>query len=287
MCFTSHLLHAHLRRAQQALAARDSSFARFNLSPEDVRQWRLEQQQLESFAAATRRQSHGTTAAESIGTQGRTWHTVARDPQRADPPLAAQGQHGLVVYAPLPGVHRCATAVATTEAAGAHSLATLAGLSSQAHQVATSAPIESAANDLALLVANVRNPHRLRAIQNCLEDSQMSQGAAAPAQVAPDAQQLRAAQRRHKHRPDQKKVLRDWFDAHAIDPYPTTEEKAQLAQLAGMDVKQVENCAQPHQNCYRPSFPLTIHSCMCLGARLSYRRVHKSTETQLASCEGG
>ena len=58
-------------------------------------------------------------------------------------------------------------------------------------------------------------------------------------------------------------VLREWFDKHALDPYPSNDEKIDLAQKANMDVKQVENCALKHStSChdepyttYRPILP--------------------------------
>lgn len=43
-------------------------------------------------------------------------------------------------------------------------------------------------------------------------------------------------------------MLREWFDKHALDPYPSNDEKVELAQKANMDVKQVENCALKHSN---------------------------------------
>ena len=51
---------------------RKSGFAHFNLSPEDVHQWRLEQQRLEAFAADSRRLCRSAAAplAETIGPIG-------------------------------------------------------------------------------------------------------------------------------------------------------------------------------------------------------------------------
>jgi len=282
---------------QQALAMRTSSFAHFNLTPEDVHQWRLEQQRLETFAAESRRLCRSAAAplAESIGpiggSMGResvtSWHLGAsaeshgQRPTGSDPSfgrepgaaswvakgaglatqLAVQGQNGTAIYAPISSGHCCGTAHCAAahhleNCAGAHHLAAFAGLSghqqmSQASLQAASIPIESAANDLALQVANLRNPQRLRAIRHCLEDSQMSHlgpmmTPALPPQLATPApahahELSKPAHRRHNHRAEQKKVLKQWFDRHALDPYPSNDEKIDLAQKANMDVKQVEN----------------------------------------------
>ena len=141
--------------------------------------------------------------------------------------LAVQGQNGPAIYAPVSGGHccgttHCAAAHHLENCAGAHHLAAFAGLSghpqmSQASLQAASIPIESAANDLALQVANLRNPQRLRAIRHCLEDSRMSHigpmmTPAPPPQLATPApehahDQSKPAHRRHNHRAEQKKVL--------------------------------------------------------------------------------
>jgi hypothetical protein len=232
---------------------RKSSFAHFNLTPEDVHQWRLEQQRLETFAAESRRLSRSAAAplAETIGPIGGSfgresvaWHlgaSAGSHGQRAEPgtatwmatgaelatQLAVQGQNGPAIYAPVSGGHccgttHCAAAHHLENCAGAHHLAAFAGLSghpqmSQASLQAASIPIESAANDLALQVANLRNPQRLRAIRHCLEDSRMSHigpmmTPAPPPQLATPApehahDQSKPAHRRHNHRAEQKKVL--------------------------------------------------------------------------------
>lgn len=279
---------------------RSSSFAHFNLTPEDVQQWRLEQQRLESFAAESRRLCRSAAApAESISRQSVAWHLGASADAPVTTQLAAQGQNGLTIYAPLSGGHCCATTPLTTplESAGAHHLAAFAGLSShQQMSQAPAIPIESAANDLALQVANLRNPQRLRAIRHCLEDSQMSHTGPmmAPVLVPPQlatpalehAHELsKPAHRRHNHRAEQKKVLREWFDKHALDPYPSNEEKVELAQKAYMDVKQVENCAllapdpsdEPHT---------ALDRKMHLSCPPTPRRVYEQKKAQLATCEG-
>ena len=250
----------------QALAMRTSSFAHFNLTPEDVHQWRLEQQRLETFAAESRRLCRSAAAplAESIGpiggSMGResvtSWHLGAsaeshgQRPTGSDPSfgrepgaaswvakgaglatqLAVQGQNGTAIYAPVSSGHCCGTAHCAAahhleNCAGAHHLAAFAGLASHGHQQmsqaslqAASIPIESAANDLALQVANLRNPQRLRAIRHCLEDSQMSHlgpmmTPALPPQLATPApahahELSKPAHRRHNHRAEQKKVRR-------------------------------------------------------------------------------
>eukprot|EP00965_Chrysotila_dentata_P198203 6178652-Pleurochrysis_carterae.AAC.2 len=49
-------------------------------------------------------------------------------------------------------------------------------------------------------------------------------------------------------RTDQKNVLMSWFMEHEHDPYPTNDEKEDLALAAGLEVKQVEHCAcQPRR----------------------------------------
>ena len=277
---------------------RKSGFAHFNLSPDDVHQWRLEQQRLEAFAADSRRLCRSAAAplAETIGPIGGNrgsesvpWHLGASaeshgqrvEPEAADWPAngaelattlelatqlaVQQRQNGTAVYAPsVPGGNsccggatHCAAARHVDSCTGAHQLAAFAGHAaghqpmSQASLQAASIPIESAANDLALQVANLRNPQRLRAIRHCLEDSHIGpilapalQGAVALGPLAPDHGNIEAGRpthRRHNHRAEQKKVLRDWFDQHALDPYPSNDEKVELAKRANMDVKQVEN----------------------------------------------
>ena len=277
---------------------RKSGFAHFNLSPEDVHQWRLEQQRLEAFAADSRRLCRSAAAplAETIGPIGGSrgsesvaWHLGASAEshgQRVEPEAAGwpangaelattlelatqlalqQGQNGTAaVYAPpvsggnsgCGGATRCAAARHVDNCTGAHQLAAFAGHAgghqpmSLASLQAASIPIESAANDLALQVANLRNPQRLRAIRHCLEDAHIGpilapalQGVVPLGPPAPDHghEQGRPTHRRHNHRAEQKKVLRDWFDQHALDPYPSNDEKVELATRANMDVKQVEN----------------------------------------------
>ena len=258
----------------QALAMRTSSFAHFNLTPEDVHQWRLEQQRLETFAAESRRLCRSAAAplAESIGPIGgslgresvASWHLGAsaeshgQRPTGSDPSfgrepgaaswvakgaglatqLAVQGQNGTPIYAPASSGHCCGTAHCAAahhleNCSGAHHLAAFAGLANHGHQQmsqaslqAASIPIESAANDLALQVANLRNPQRLRAIRHCLEDSQMSHlgpmmTPALPPQLATPApahahELSKPAHRRHNHRAEQKKVLPNPEPEHTL-----------------------------------------------------------------------
>lgn len=279
----------------QALAMRKSGFAHFHLSPEDVHQWRLEQQRLEAFAADSRRLCSsaaaplagtiGPSIGGSRGSESVPWHRKASAEshgQRVEPEAAgwpANGaelatalelatqlavQQGHENGTPVPdgnrscrGATHCAAASRNDNCTGAHQLAAFAGHAgghqpmSQASLLAACIPIESAANDLALQVANLRNPQRLRAIRHCLEDSHIGpiltsalQGVVALGPPAPDhghVEQGRPTHRRHNHRAEQKKVLRDWFDQHALDPYPSNDEKVELAKRARMDVKQVEN----------------------------------------------
>lgn len=49
--------------------------------------------------------------------------------------------------------------------------------------------------------------------------------------------------RRRNHRQEQLNVLRNWFDAHKDDPYPTPEEKVYLARQVNMQIRQIEHCA--------------------------------------------
>lgn len=53
--------------------------------------------------------------------------------------------------------------------------------------------------------------------------------------------------RRRNHRQDQTEILRQWFDDHAADPYPTPNEKAVLAKRVGMEVRQVEHWFTNHR----------------------------------------
>tara|TARA_B110001452_G_scaffold259470_1_gene255863 strand:- start:404 stop:781 length:378 start_codon:yes stop_codon:yes gene_type:complete len=107
--------------------------------------------------------------------------------------------------------------------------------------------IQTQASDLAIQIAGLRSPTRLRAIQHCLQGPQTS------ASATPDntnaTQQTPAAmpnprphsRRRSNHRSDQTSVLVSWFEAHKVDPYPSTQEKIELGKMTGMDVKQIEN----------------------------------------------
>ena len=61
------------------------------------------------------------------------------------------------------------------------------------------------------------------------------------AQPPPRGQQRHS--RRRNHRQDQLSILRNWFDEHKDDPYPTPEEKIWLASQVGMQVRQIEHCA--------------------------------------------
>ena len=256
---------------------RKSSFAHFNLTPEDVHQWRLEQQRLETFAAESRRLCRSAAAplAETIGPVGGSlgresvaWHLGASAEsrgQRAEPgaaswvargaelatQLAVQGQNGTAIYAPVSGgrccgTTHCAAAHHLENCAGAHHLAAFAGLSghqqmSQASLQAASIPIESAANDLALQVANLRNPQRLRAIRHCLEDSQMSHigpmmtPALLPQLATPAPEhaheQSKPAHRRHNHRAEQKRVLLILY-THSPTHHPPTLPPTHLTHSA-------------------------------------------------------
>ena len=49
------------------------------------------------------------------------------------------------------------------------------------------------------------------------------------------------ANRRRNHRLDQLSILKKWVDEHASEPYPSPEEKAELAEQVGMEVKQIEH----------------------------------------------
>jgi len=53
--------------------------------------------------------------------------------------------------------------------------------------------------------------------------------------------------RRRNHRQDQLATLRRWFDEHSSDPYPTPEEKHDLAQQVGMEIKQIEHWFTNHR----------------------------------------
>ena len=57
---------------------------------------------------------------------------------------------------------------------------------------------------------------------------------AAPTRVRPGA-------RRRNHRHEQLNILKQWFDEHASDPYPSPEEKVDLAEAVGMEIKQIEH----------------------------------------------
>ena len=54
---------------------------------------------------------------------------------------------------------------------------------------------------------------------------------------------MHGKRRRNLRRP-QLDVLRRWFDEHAIDPYPSPEEKAILSLETQMEVQQVEQCVR-------------------------------------------
>jgi hypothetical protein len=47
--------------------------------------------------------------------------------------------------------------------------------------------------------------------------------------------------RRRNHKQDQLNVLTRWFNAHADDPYPSPEEKYELARKCNMEVRQIEH----------------------------------------------
>ena len=49
--------------------------------------------------------------------------------------------------------------------------------------------------------------------------------------------------RRRNHRHEQLSVLRSWFDEHCEEPYPSNEEKEELAHVTGMEIRQIEHCA--------------------------------------------
>ena len=49
------------------------------------------------------------------------------------------------------------------------------------------------------------------------------------------------ANRRRNHRLDQLSILKKWVDEHASEPYPSPEEKAELAEQVGMEVRQIEH----------------------------------------------
>jgi hypothetical protein len=47
--------------------------------------------------------------------------------------------------------------------------------------------------------------------------------------------------RRRNHKQDQLNVLTRWFNAHKDDPYPSPEEKFELARMCHMEVRQIEH----------------------------------------------
>ena len=50
-----------------------------------------------------------------------------------------------------------------------------------------------------------------------------------------------AAKVRPNHPPEQKKMLKDWFEQHRSEPYPTQEEKIQLSQETGLTLIQIND----------------------------------------------
>ena len=47
--------------------------------------------------------------------------------------------------------------------------------------------------------------------------------------------------RAHVRRVEARRVLKSWVDDHLEDPYPTVNEKNQMAQAAGLTIKQVND----------------------------------------------
>ena len=68
-----------------------------------------------------------------------------------------------------------------------------------------------------------------------------------------DDQRLVKPLRRRNHRHDQLSTLRQWFDEHVSDPYPTPEEKQDLADQLGMEVKQIEHCESDRLHRHAPA----------------------------------
>ena len=105
--------------------------------------------------------------------------------------------------------------------------------------------IQTQATDLAIQIAGLRSPTRLRAIQHCLQGPQTSTSAtsdsAGASKQTPAAMPRPHGRRRSNHRSDQTSVLLSWFEAHKVDPYPSMQEKIELGKMTGMDVKQIEN----------------------------------------------
>ena len=64
-----------------------------------------------------------------------------------------------------------------------------------------------------------------------------------------------ARSRRRNHRQDQLAALRKWVADHSDEPYPTPEEKADLAVKLCMEIRQIEHCAR--------RAPLL--ACVCCG----------------------
>jgi hypothetical protein len=107
----------------------------------------------------------------------------------------------------------------------------------------------------------------------------------------------RKRSRRQNHKNEQKNVLMTWFIKHECDPYPNNDEKSALAQAAGLEVRQVEQCESAARslpvNTPTARLPLAIlAAAMRLTVRLPRSpdsdccpclcRVHKSQEALLA-----
>ena len=77
-------------------------------------------------------------------------------------------------------------------------------------------------------------PHANHAMQTISE---------APASISSRLQSSCMRGRRHNHRQDQLAVLCKWAADHRDDPYPTQQEKEELARTVDMRVQQVDYCA--------------------------------------------
>ena len=63
----------------------------------------------------------------------------------------------------------------------------------------------------------------------------------APQKASVHGPQRPRMSRRRNHRQEQLNVLTKWFNAHMDDPYPSPEEKFELARKSHMEVRQIEH----------------------------------------------